>query len=74
MSETISTGAIVIFLMLLMYMVLGTIIEHFHMQFGHEAAYTILAGKFHGHGVIFALQACSYLISATKARTRSSAT
>lgn len=56
MSEVISTGAIIIFLMLLMYMVLGTIIEHFHMQFGHEAAYTILIGK---SAAPFANRVCS---------------
>jgi len=30
--------------MLLFYMVSGTIIERYHLKFGHEAAYTILLG------------------------------
>lgn len=42
--EIISVGAIVTFLMLLFYMTSGTIIEKYHLKFGHEAAYTILVG------------------------------
>jgi hypothetical protein len=45
MSETISTGAIVIFLMLLTYMIVGAIIEKYEIIFGHEAAVTIILGK-----------------------------
>ena len=44
--ETVSVGAIVIFLMLLFYMGAGTIIEKYHLSFGHEAAYSILMGMF----------------------------
>jgi len=40
----ISVGAILMFAMLLFYMCSGTIIEKYHMSFGHEAAYTILIG------------------------------
>jgi NhaP-type Na+/H+ or K+/H+ antiporter len=32
------------FMMLLFYMSLGTVIEKYHLKFGHEAAYTILLG------------------------------
>ena len=42
--EIISVGAIVTFLMLLFYMTAGTIIERYHLKFGHEASYTILVG------------------------------
>jgi hypothetical protein len=45
MSETISTGAIVIFLMLLTYMCVGAVIEKYEIAFGHEAAVTIILGK-----------------------------
>ena len=44
MSEATSFGAIVIYLMLLFYMVIGTIKEHYEMTFGHEASLTILVG------------------------------
>ena len=40
----ISVGAILMFMMLLFYMCSGTIIEHYKMSFGHEAAYTIIIG------------------------------
>jgi len=46
MSEVVSLGAIVIFLMLLTYMCLGTCIERYHLSFGHEASFIILIGKF----------------------------
>lgn len=44
MSETMSMGAIIIFLMLLLYMVIGTLIEQYHLSFGHEASFTIIIG------------------------------
>jgi len=45
MSETIATGVIVVFLLLLFYLVSGTVIEKYHMKFGHEASFTLLIGK-----------------------------
>ena len=48
--ELISVGAIVTFLMLLFYMTAGTIIERYHLKFGHEAAYTILVGMVISYG------------------------
>ena len=42
--EFISLGAIIIFLMIMFYMVIGTCIEKYHCKFGHEAAYTIIVG------------------------------
>lgn len=53
MSEVISEGAIVVFLMLLVYMGLGNIIESQHCVFGHEASFTILVGKFKTHDSLF---------------------
>ena len=44
MSEVISTGAIVIYMMLLTYMSIGSFIEKHHLAFGHEASFTILIG------------------------------
>ena len=44
MSEVISEGAIVVFMMLLVYMGLGNVIESNHCIFGHEASFTILVG------------------------------
>ena len=46
MTEAISIGAIVIFIMLILYMVMGTCIESYHLSFGHEASFIILIGKF----------------------------
>ena len=46
MSEVISVGAIVVFMMLLLYMSLGAAIEKYHLPFGHEASFVILIGKF----------------------------
>jgi len=48
--ELISVGAIVTFLMLLFYKTAGTIIERYHLKFGHEAAYTILVGMAISYG------------------------
>jgi len=45
MSNVISEGAIIIFLMILGYMIMGTCIERYHLSFGHEASFTILIGK-----------------------------
>ena len=45
MSEVVSEGAIVVFLMILGYMIMGTCIERYHLSFGHEASFTILIGK-----------------------------
>ena len=42
--EFISLGAIIIFLMIMLYMIMGTCIEKYHCKFGHEAAYTIVIG------------------------------
>ena len=44
MSEAISTGAIVVFMMLLVYLTLGAFIEKYHLKVGHEASITILIG------------------------------
>ena len=44
MSEVVSVGAIVIYGMLLAYMCIGTIIERYHLSFGHEASLIILIG------------------------------
>ena len=44
MSEVVSTGAIVVYFMLLTYMCIGTMIERYHISFGHEASFTILIG------------------------------
>ena len=44
MSEVISMGAFVIYVMLLAYMFIGTIIERYELSFGHEASLTILIG------------------------------
>ena len=44
MSEVISVGAIVVFLMLMFYMTMGIIIQRYKLSFGHEASYTILLG------------------------------
>ena len=44
MSEAIPTGAIVIFMMLLFYMVCGTLIEKHQVSFGHEASFTVILG------------------------------
>ena len=44
MSQEISEGAIVVFLMILGYLVMGTCIEKLHLPFGHEASFTILIG------------------------------
>jgi NhaP-type Na+/H+ or K+/H+ antiporter len=44
MSEVISVGAIVIYLMLLTYLFIGTIIERYELSFGHEASLTIMIG------------------------------
>ena len=45
MSEVISVGAIVVFLMLMFYMIISQIIERYELAFGHEASFTILVGK-----------------------------
>ena len=42
----LSTGAIVIFLMLMFYMSVGAYIEKNHIKFGHEASFTVCMGKF----------------------------
>lgn len=44
MSEMISAGAIVVFLMLMFYMAMGTCIKSRNLNFGHEASATILLG------------------------------
>ncbi len=45
MSESIfSQGAIVIFCMFILYMVMGSLIEKHHCVIGHEASYIILIG------------------------------
>ena len=44
MSEAISTGAIVVFMMLLVYLTLGAFIEKYHLKVGHEASITIVIG------------------------------
>ena len=44
--STLSTGAIVIFLMLMFYMTVGAYIEKHHIKFGHEASFTVIMGKF----------------------------
>jgi len=43
-SESLSTGFIVIILMLLFYMTIGSALEHYHVPFGHEASFTVLMG------------------------------
>lgn len=45
MSEVVSVGAIVVFLMLMMYMSVGSCLEHLDCYFGHEASVTVLVGK-----------------------------
>ena len=45
MSEVISMGAIVVFIMLMLYMSIGTLIERYHLPFGHEASAIIIIGK-----------------------------
>lgn len=45
MSEVISMGAIVVFIMLMVYMSVGAFIKKYHIPFGHEASFTILLGK-----------------------------
>ena len=52
MSEVISLGAIVVFMMLLVYMGLGNIVESYHCTIGHEAAFTILIGKSKIHDLL----------------------
>ena len=42
--SAISTGAIVVYFMLLAYLCIGTLIERYHISFGHEASFTILIG------------------------------
>lgn len=42
----INEDAIVILVMLLVYLAFGAIIEKFNITFGHEAAITIIIGKF----------------------------
>ncbi len=44
MSEILSEGAIVTLIMLMFYMSVGTLIERYHLNFGHEASLTILLG------------------------------
>lgn len=45
MSETIlSAGALVIFMMFIIYMVLGSLLEKYHCVIGHEAGFIILIG------------------------------
>lgn len=45
MSEAIfSAGAIIIFLMLIIYMIVASIIESSHSKFGHESGIVILIG------------------------------
>ena len=44
MSEILSVGAIVTLMLLMFYMSIGTIIEKYHLSFGHEASLTILLG------------------------------
>jgi NhaP-type Na+/H+ or K+/H+ antiporter len=45
MSESVfSQGAIVIFVMFILYMVMGSLIEKNHCVVGHEASYIILIG------------------------------
>ena len=46
--EYIDLGATVLFVMMLLYMVIGTYIRKNKCKFGHEAAYTILIGVFAG--------------------------
>jgi len=40
----LSSGAIVVFLMLIFYMAAGIYIEHKKFSFGHEASITIIVG------------------------------
>ena len=45
MSENVITeGAIVVFAMILLYIMLENCIEHFHLPFGHQASFIILIG------------------------------
>jgi hypothetical protein len=45
LEDVISTGFIVVLLMLMFYMSAGAAIEKYHVTFGHEASLTILMGK-----------------------------
>ena len=45
LENTISTGFIVVLLMLMFYMSAGAVIEKYHVTFGHEASATVLMGK-----------------------------
>jgi hypothetical protein len=62
MGEKISEDAIVIFVMLLVYIGFGAILEHYHVSFGHEAAITIIIGKFHKqlYNSKFVIKVCSF--------------
>lgn len=45
MSTTVaSSEAIIIFLMLIIYMVMGTFLEKVHSPFGHEASLVVILG------------------------------
>ena len=44
MSEVISVGAVVVFIMIIFYMSISTIIERYKWPIGHEASFTILLG------------------------------
>jgi hypothetical protein len=47
MSESaVSISALIIYMMIMGYLVLGTCIERYEIKFGHEASITILIGKF----------------------------
>jgi NhaP-type Na+/H+ or K+/H+ antiporter len=43
-TQLIDLGATIVFIMMMLYMVIGSQIEKYHCKFGHEAAYTILIG------------------------------
>lgn len=45
MSEATSTGAIVVYMMLLFYMACAAFIEKHNVSFGHEASFTVVMGK-----------------------------
>ena len=46
MSEYVTMGGILVFLMIMTYMIMGICIERYQCKFGHEAAYTIMIGMF----------------------------
>jgi NhaP-type Na+/H+ or K+/H+ antiporter len=44
MVETNAAGAIIIFIVLMIYMVVGALLEKYHAPFGHEAGVVIVVG------------------------------